>query len=40
LLAGSYQLTVTAVINGKHKTIVVGFDVSTCDFNPSIVVDF
>jgi hypothetical protein len=40
LLPGSYQVTVTAIISGKRKTLVVGFDVQTCDFNPAIVVDF
>lgn len=40
LLAGSYQVTVTAIINGKRKSKTVGFDVSTCDFNPTIVVNF
>jgi len=37
LLAGSYQLTVSAIVNGKRKNQTVGFDVSTCDFNPTIV---
>ena len=40
LLPGSYQVTATAKINGKRKTLSVGFDVSTCDFNPTIVVNF
>jgi hypothetical protein len=40
LLPGSYQVTVSAVINGKRKSQTVGFDVTTCDFNPSIVVRF
>ena len=40
LLPGSYQVTVTALISGKRKTLVVGFDVQTCDYNPTIVVDF
>jgi len=40
LLAGSYQLTVTAIVNGKRKTQVVGFDVRTCDFNPAIVINY
>jgi len=39
LLPGSYRLSVTARINNKNKKITVGFDVSTCDFNPTIVVD-
>jgi hypothetical protein len=40
LLPGSYTVTATAVINGKRKTKTVAFDVSTCDFNPTVVVDF
>lgn len=40
LLPGAYQVTATAVINGKRKTLVVGFDLQTCDFNPTVVVDF
>jgi hypothetical protein len=40
LLPGSYQITVSAIINGKHKDLSVGFDVSTCDFNPTIVVNY
>jgi hypothetical protein len=40
LVPGSYQVTATAVINGKRKTLVVGFDLQTCDFNPTVVVDF
>lgn len=40
LLPGSYRVTATAVINGKRKSLTVGFDVSTCDFNPTIVVNF
>jgi len=40
LLPGSYQVTVAAKINGKRKHLSVGFDVSTCDFNPTIVVNF
>jgi len=40
LLPGSYQITATAKINGKRKNLSVGFDVSTCDFNGTIVVNF
>ncbi len=40
LLPGSYQITVTAIINGKRMHKTVGFDVTTCGFNPSIVVNF
>jgi hypothetical protein len=40
LLAGSYQVTATAFVNGKRQHKTVGFDVDTCDFNPTVVVDF
>ena len=40
LLPGSYQVTATAIVNGKRKNKSVGFDVDTCDFNPTIIVDF
>ena len=40
LLAGSYQVTATAIVNGKRKSQTVGFDVTTCDFNPTIVIKF
>jgi hypothetical protein len=40
LAPGSYVVTVQAVINGKNKKKTVGFDVSSCDFNPNIVVHF
>jgi hypothetical protein len=40
LLPGSYQVTASAIVNGKRKSKTVGFDVSTCDFNPTIVIDF
>jgi hypothetical protein len=40
LAPGSYQVTVMARINGKNAKKTVGFDVSSCDFNPTIVVDF
>ncbi len=40
LLPRSYQVTASAIINGKHKSLSMGFDVSTCDFNPTIVVNF
>jgi hypothetical protein len=40
LLPGAYQVTATAIINGKRRTLVVGFDLQTCDFNPTLVVDF
>lgn len=40
LLPGSYLVTATAVINGKRKNLTVAFDVTTCDFNPTVVVAF
>ncbi len=40
LLPGSYQVTVQVRIDGKILSKVVGFDVTACDFNPTIMVDF
>ena len=40
LLPGSYQVTVSAIVDGKRKSKTVGFDVGTCDFNPTIVINF
>jgi len=40
LLPGSYQVTVQARIDGHNLKKTVGFDVSSCDFNPTVVVDF
>lgn len=40
LLPGSYRVTVTARINGHNLMKRVGFDVSTCDFNQTINVNF
>jgi hypothetical protein len=40
LLPGSYNVTVTAVVNGHRMKRTVGFDVTTCGFNPTIVVNF
>ncbi len=40
LLPGSYQVTASATINGKRKSKTVGFNVNTCDFNPTIVINF
>lgn len=40
LLPGFYQVSVTARINGKRETKMVGFNVDTCDFNPNIKVEF
>jgi hypothetical protein len=40
LLPGSYQVTASATINGKRKSKTVGFNVNTCDFNPTVVINF
>jgi hypothetical protein len=40
LLPGVYQVTVQVRIGGQNKRKTVGFDVSSCDFNPTVVVDF
>ena len=40
LLPGSYQVTVQVSINGKNLSKTVGFDVTTCGFNQSIIVNF
>ncbi len=40
LAAGAYQVSVQARVNGRMLKKTVGFDVQTCDFNPTIVVDF
>jgi hypothetical protein len=40
LAPGSYQVTAQAIVNGKRKSKSVGFDVTTCDFNPTVVIDF
>jgi photosystem II stability/assembly factor-like uncharacterized protein len=40
LLPGSYTVTATAIVGGKRKSQTVSFDVTTCDFNPTVVIDF
>ncbi len=40
LLPGSYQVTAAATINGKRKSKTVGFNVNTCDFNPTVIINF
>jgi hypothetical protein len=40
LLPGSYLVTARAKIGGKMQSKTVAFDVDTCGFNPTIVVDF
>ncbi len=40
LLPGSYKVTVTAQIGKKQVSRTIGFDVTTCDFNAAIVVNF
>jgi len=40
LLPGSYQITATAIVNGRRVSKTVGFSVDTCGFNPTIVINF
>ena len=40
LLPGSYQVSVHTTVGGKKEKKSVGFDVSSCDFNPTVVVTF
>ena len=41
LLAGSYQVTASAILSdGKRHNKTVGVNVHTCDFNPTVIVDF
>ena len=40
LLPGSYQVTASVTVSGKRLDKTVGFDVTACDFNPSIVITF
>lgn len=41
LLPGSYIVTVTLSLGpGGKPSRTVGFDVTTCDFNPTVIVDF
>jgi hypothetical protein len=40
LLPGSYEVTVQTRINGRMTKRTVGFDVNSCGFNPTIVVNF
>ncbi len=40
LLPGSYQVTATVRTNGKRASKTVGFDVTTCGFNPNILINF
>jgi hypothetical protein len=40
LLAGDYQVTVSATINGKRKSLSQSFSLNTCDFNPAVVINF
>lgn len=40
LLPGSYQVTASAIVNGRRNSKTVGFNVDTCDFNPTVIIDF
>ena len=39
LLPGSYRITATGVVNGKRKSLTVGFNADTCTFNETITID-
>jgi hypothetical protein len=39
LAPGSYTVTVSARVGNKLRKKTVGFDVQTCDFNPTVVVN-
>ncbi len=40
LLPGSYQVTVQTRVDGRMRKRSVGFDVNSCGFNPTVIVDF
>ena len=40
LAPGSYLVTATALIGGRRRTQSVAFDVNTCGFNPTVIVEF
>lgn len=40
LLPGSYRVTATVVIGKKRQSKTVAFDVTTCDFNSNITINF
>jgi len=40
LLPGSYKLTARIRVDGHQRSKTVGFDVQSCDFNPTLEVDF
>jgi hypothetical protein len=40
LLPGSYEVTVQTQVAGRMLKRTVGFDVNSCGFNPTIIVDF
>jgi C1A family cysteine protease/putative hemolysin len=39
LLPGSYLITATGVVNGKRKSVSVGFNADTCTFNQTITIN-
>jgi hypothetical protein len=39
LLPGSYLITATGIVNGKRKSLSVGFNADTCTFNPTITIN-
>ena len=40
LLPGWYEVTVWTRIDGRFRRQSVGFDVTACDFNPNVIVDY
>ena len=40
LAPGSYVVTVTTVVGGRRRSQTVAFDVNTCGFNPTVIVEF
>ena len=40
LAPGSYVVTATALVSGKRQKKTVAFDLNTCGFNPTVIVDF
>ncbi len=40
LLPGNYRVTATAIVDGKRMKKSIGFSVTTCEFIPTIMIDF
>jgi extracellular elastinolytic metalloproteinase len=39
LLPGNYKVTATTIVGGKRMKKSIGFSVTTCEFNPTIMID-